>query len=127
MAARILQCGFYWPSLFKDSFDYCKTCDKCQQLGSMTRRNMMPMSPILVIEIFDCWGIDFMGPFSPSFGYLYILWAVDYVSKWVETIPTRIDDHKVVIKFLKENISSRFGMPRAMISDQGSHFCNKPF
>ncbi|XP_057491373.1 uncharacterized protein LOC130777106 [Actinidia eriantha] len=104
-----------------------ETCDRCQQLGSVTRRNMMPMSPIFVIEIFDCWGIDFMGPFPPSFGYLYILLAVDYVSKWVEAIPTRTDDHKVVLKFLKENIFSRFGMPRAMISDQGTHFCNKPF
>ncbi|XP_057481142.1 uncharacterized protein LOC130768164 [Actinidia eriantha] len=126
-AAKILQCGFYWPTLFKDSYEFCKACDRCQQLGSVTRRNMMPMSPIFVIEIFDCWGIDFMGPFPPSFGYLYILVAVDYVSKWVEAIPTRTDDHKVVLKFLKENIFSRFGMPRAMISDQGTHFCNKPF
>ena len=44
--------------------------------------NMMPLIPILIIEIFDCWGLDFMGPFPPSCGYLYILLAVDYVSKW---------------------------------------------
>ncbi|XP_057483886.1 uncharacterized protein LOC130770422 [Actinidia eriantha] len=124
-AAKILQCGFYWPSLFKDSFECCKRCEKCQQLGGVSRRNMMPLSPILVIEIFDCWGIDFMGHFPLSNGYLYILLAVDYVSKWVEAIPTRINDHKVVIMFLKENIFSRFGMPRAVISDQGTHFCNK--
>ena len=68
-----------------------------------------------------------MGQFLPSFGYLYILLAIDYVSKSVEAIPTRTDDHKVVLNFLKENIFSRFGMPRAMISDQGTHFCNKPF
>ena len=88
---------------------------------------MMPMTPILEIEVFDCWGIDFMGPFSLSSGYLYILLAVDYVSKWVEAIPTRTNDHKVVMSFLKENILSRFGMSRAIISDQGTHFCNKPF
>lgn len=87
----------------------------------------MPLSPVLVIEIFDCWGIDFMGPFPMSFGYLYILLAVDYVSKWVEAIPTKTNDHRVVVKFLKENIFSRFGTPRAMISDGGSHFCNRPF
>ena len=52
----------------------------------------MPLNPILVIEIFDCWGIDFMGPFSPSFGFLYILVAVDYVSKWIEAIPSRNND-----------------------------------
>ena len=123
---KILQAGFYWPTLFKDCFDFCKTCARCQQLGGVTKRNMMPLTPILIIEIFDCWGLDFMGPFPPSCGYLYILLAVDYVSKWVEAIPTRTNDHKVVLKFLKEHIFSRFGVPRAIISDGGLHFCNRP-
>ena len=64
----------------------------------------MPLTPILIIEIFNCWGLDFMGHFPPSCGYLYILLAVDYVSKWVEAIPTKTNDHKVVLKFLKEHI-----------------------
>ena len=62
-ADKILQAGFYWPTLFKDCFDFCKTCAQCQQLGGITKRNMMPLTPILIIEIFDCWGIDFMGLF----------------------------------------------------------------
>uniref|UniRef100_A0A2N9IEQ5 RNA-directed DNA polymerase n=1 Tax=Fagus sylvatica TaxID=28930 RepID=A0A2N9IEQ5_FAGSY len=90
-------------------------------------QNMMPMSPILEIEVFDCWGIDFMGPFPQSFGNLYILLAVDYVSKWVEAIACKVNDHKVVLKFLREHIFSRFGMPKAVISDNGKHFCNRPF
>ncbi|MBC2863251.1 hypothetical protein H7U16_25930 [Klebsiella pneumoniae] len=73
LAAKILQCGFYWPSLFKDAHLYCSSCDRCQKLGSISRRNMMPLNPILVVEIFDVWGIDFMGPFPNSFGNLYIL------------------------------------------------------
>lgn len=85
-SAKILQSGFYWPSLIKDCISFCKDCDRCQCLGSMTRRNMMPLSPTLVIEIFNCWGIDFMGPFPVSFSYLYILLVMDYVSKWVEAI-----------------------------------------
>ena len=60
---KILQAGFYWTKLFKDCFEFCKTCARCQQLGGVIRRNMMPLTPILIIEIFDCWGIDFMGPF----------------------------------------------------------------
>ena len=68
-----------------------------------------------------------MSPFPYSCGYLYILLAIDYVSKWVEAIPTRTNDHKVILKFLKEHIFSRFGMPRAIISDGRLHFCNRPF
>ncbi|KAL5564930.1 hypothetical protein UlMin_028094 [Ulmus minor] len=129
--------NFYWndPYLFK----YCpdqiiRRCipnmeidSVCQKLGSLSHRHMMPLNPILVVNIFDCWGINFMGPFPHSFGYLYILLAVDYVSKWVEAIPCRTNDNKVVVKFLKEYILSRYGTPRIIISDQGSHFCNRSF
>jgi hypothetical protein len=61
--AKILQSGFYWPTMFKDSHAFCKACENCQKLGSISKHHMMPLNPILVIEIFDCWGIDFMGPF----------------------------------------------------------------
>ena len=85
----------------------------------------MPQTPILFCEILDVWGIDFMGPFPVSFDYVYILLAVDYVSKWVEAKATRIDDSKVVTDFIKSNIFSRFGIPRALISDRGTHFCTR--
>ncbi|KAL0287100.1 UNVERIFIED_CONTAM: hypothetical protein Sradi_7131900 [Sesamum radiatum] len=85
----------------------------------------MPLAPILVCEIFDVWGIDFMGPFPSSFGKSYIILGVDYVSKWVEAKATRTDDAKTVIDFVKANIFSRYGMPRAIISDRGTHFCKQ--
>ncbi|RDY12234.1 gag-pol, partial [Mucuna pruriens] len=66
-----------------------------------------------------------MGPFPVSNGYSYILLAVDYVSRWVEAIPSITNDAKVVVDFLKSNIFCRFGVPKALISDQGSHFCNR--
>jgi hypothetical protein len=88
---------------------------------------MMPLNPILIVEIFDVWGIDFMGPFPNSFGYLYILVDVDYVSKWVEVVACKTNDHRVVVQFLKDIIFSRFGTPRAIISDGGKHFCNRIF
>ncbi|RVW46415.1 Transposon Ty3-I Gag-Pol polyprotein [Vitis vinifera] len=126
-SAKILQSGFYWPTMFKDCNTHCKSCPQCQQLGKINTRYQMPQNHICVVEVFDCWGLDFMGPFPPSFGNLYILVGVDYVSKWVEAVACKSNDHKVVLKFLKENIFSRFGIPRAIISDGGSHFCNKPF
>ena len=55
---KVLQAGFYWPSLFKDAYAMCKQCDKCQRLGKISRRHMMPLNPILVIELFNVWGID---------------------------------------------------------------------
>ena len=64
----------------------------------------MPQTPILIIEIFDVWGMDFMGPFRSSFGNLFILLAVNYVSKWVEAKATRTNDSKVVLDFVKTNI-----------------------
>ena len=81
----------------------------------------MPLNPILVVDLFD------VGSFPSSFGYIYILVGVDYVSKWVEVVPCRVVDHRVVLKFLNENIFSRFGVPKAIISDAGSHLCNKTF
>ena len=85
--AKILQCGFYSPTFFKDTYTSCKSCENYQNLGSLLKRNMMPLHLILVIEIFDCWGIDFMGLFPLLFGFLYILVAIDYVSKSIKAIP----------------------------------------
>ena len=65
-----------------------------------------------------------MGPFPPSIGNEYILVVVDYVSKWVKACATPRNDAKVIKRFLKKNIFTRFGVPRALISDGGSHFCN---
>ena len=66
-----------------------------------------------------------MGPFPISHGFSYILLVVDYVSRWVEAKATRTNDSKVVVDFVRSNIFCRFGVPRAIISDQGSHFCNR--
>ncbi|WJZ82903.1 hypothetical protein VitviT2T_002626 [Vitis vinifera] len=78
---KVLQSGFCWPSLFKNAHTMCKSCDRCQRLGKLTRKNMMPLNLILIVDLFYVWGIDFMRPFPMSFAYSYILVGVDYVSK----------------------------------------------
>ncbi|GKC55812.1 reverse transcriptase domain-containing protein [Tanacetum coccineum] len=89
--------------------------------GKISQRDEMPQNAIQVCEIFDVWGIDFMGPFPSSRGNKYILVAVDYLSKWVEAKALPTNDARVVVKFLK-SLFSRFGAPRAIISDRGDYF-----
>ncbi|GJW53748.1 reverse transcriptase domain-containing protein [Tanacetum coccineum] len=92
--------------------------------GNISKRDEMPLTNIQVCEIFDIWGIDFMGPFPKSHKFEYILVAVDYVSKWAEAQALPTNDARVVITFLKK-LFCQFGMPKALISDRGTHFCNK--
>nr|GEW24423.1 reverse transcriptase domain-containing protein [Tanacetum cinerariifolium] len=125
-AKKVFDAGFFWPLNYRDAHEMIKTCDICQRQGKISQRDEMPQNSIQVYEIFDIWGIDFIGPFPSSKGNKYILVAVDYLSKWVEakTLPT--NDARVVVKFLK-SLFSRFGIPRAIISDRGTHFCNDQF
>ena len=96
-------------------------------MGNINRRNEMPLKGILEVQIFDVWEIYFMGPFPPSFGNLYILLAVDYVSKWVEDIACPRNDANTVVGFIQRNILSGYRASRTIISDEGSHFANKLF
>ena len=69
---KVLQSSFYWPTLFKEAINYVLSCDKCQRVGNISRRNGMPMNYSLVFEPFNCWGFDFMGPFPPSHKYTHL-------------------------------------------------------
>nr|GEX42217.1 reverse transcriptase domain-containing protein [Tanacetum cinerariifolium] len=125
-AKKVFDSGFYCPTIYKDAFELVKFCDSCQRQGKISQKDEMPQNSIQVCEIFDVWGIDFMGPFPSSKGNKYILVAVDYLSKWVEAKALPTNDARVVVKFLK-SLFSRFGTPKAIISDRGTHFCNDQF
>ncbi|GKE43955.1 reverse transcriptase domain-containing protein [Tanacetum coccineum] len=125
-ARKVFDAGFFWPTIYRDAHTMIKSCDTCQRQGKISQRDEMPQNAIQVCEIFDVWGINFMGPFSSSHGNKYILVAVDYLSKWVEAKVLPINDARVVVKFLK-SLFARFGTPRAIISDCGTHFCNDQF
>ena len=64
-AAKVLQSGFYWPTIFKDAHTLVQTCDRCQRTGNISRRHEAPLNNILEVKLFDVWGIDFMGLFHP--------------------------------------------------------------
>ncbi|XP_058732930.1 uncharacterized protein LOC131604512 [Vicia villosa] len=101
-ATKVLQSSFFWPTIFKDAHHHAINCDKCQRVGGISKRDEMSHQTMIEVEVFDCWGIDFMGPFLPSFTNEYILVVVDYVSKWVEAIATPKADAKTVAKVLEK-------------------------
>ncbi|GKA62781.1 reverse transcriptase domain-containing protein [Tanacetum coccineum] len=125
-AQKVFDASFFWPTIYQDAHSMIKSCDACQRQGKISHRDEMPQNAIQVCEIFDVWGIDFMGPFPSSRGNKYILVAVEYLSKWVEAKALPTNDARVVVKFLK-SLFSRFGAPRAIISDRGTHFGNDKF
>ncbi|GJT33052.1 reverse transcriptase domain-containing protein [Tanacetum coccineum] len=104
-ARKVFDAGFFWPTIYKDAYELIKSCDACQRQGKISQRDEMPQNAIQVCEIFDVWGIDFMGPFPSSRGNKYILVAVDYLSKWVEAKALPTNDARVVVKFLKSLFS----------------------
>ncbi|GJT65353.1 reverse transcriptase domain-containing protein [Tanacetum coccineum] len=118
-AKKVFDFGFYWPTIYRDAHDLVTRCDACQRQGKILQKDEMPQNAIQVCEIFDVWGIDFMGPFPSSRGNKYILMAVDYLSKWVEAKALPTNDARVVVKFLKSFFLHRIWNPRANISDLG--------
>nr|GFA05628.1 reverse transcriptase domain-containing protein [Tanacetum cinerariifolium] len=98
-AKKVLDAGFFCPTIYKDAHNLVKSCDICQRQGKISQRNEMPQNVIQVCEIFYVCGIDFIGPFSSS------------------------RENSEVLK----SLFARFETPRAIISDRGTHFCNDKF
>nr|GEW11637.1 reverse transcriptase domain-containing protein [Tanacetum cinerariifolium] len=123
---KVFDSGFYCSTIYRDAQNLVKNCDVCQCRGKISKMDEMPQNSIQVCEIFDVWGMDFMGPFPSSRGNKYILVAVDYLLKWVEAKALPTNNTRVVCNFLK-NVFARFGAPRTIISDRGTHFYNDQF
>jgi hypothetical protein len=124
-AQKALQSSYWWPTLFKDVALYAKKYDPCQRVGKPVASSAMPLHPILAQVPFEKWVIDFIGPIKPpshNGRKRYILVAIEYVTKWAEAIATKNDDADTVARFLYENIITRFGCPKELVSDRGTHF-----
>ena len=80
--------------MYKDAMEFVKRCPRCRKHGNISARDAMPLQNNLQVEIFDVWGIDFMGLFPKLGDFEYILVVEDYGSKWVEAIPCRATDSK---------------------------------
>jgi transposase InsO family protein len=113
--------------MHQDAKSFVRRCSKCQKHGNINARDVMPLTSNLQIDIFDFWCINFMGPFPNSEGYEYILLAVDSVSNWVEALPCRAADTMHSKRMFHEVIFPRYGVPRIVINDGGSHFIDRTF
>ncbi|GKD74866.1 reverse transcriptase domain-containing protein [Tanacetum coccineum] len=111
-AKKVFDSGFFWPTIYRDAHDMVTHCDACQRQGKISQKDEMPQNPIQNVEIFNVWGIDFMGPFPSSRGNRYILVAVDYVSKWVEA------KVEVLNRGLKRILDRTVGEHRAKWADK---------
>eukprot|EP00253_Pinus_taeda_P033395 PITA_33395 len=125
---EILRMGYYWPSLFKDAKKYVKACNSCQRMGQPNHRDEMPLNPQVILEPFERWALDFIGPINPpSNKRVYILVCTDYMTKWVEAKALIRANEEVVLNFLFEEIFVRFGVPRELVTDGGPPFNSHGF
>nr|GEY88836.1 reverse transcriptase domain-containing protein [Tanacetum cinerariifolium] len=99
-AKKVFNSGFYWRTIYRDAHDLVTRCDACQRQGKISYHDEMPQNSIQVCEIFDVWGIDFMGPFPSSRGNKYILIAIDYLSKWVEAKALTVFLPRIIYKLV---------------------------
>jgi transposase InsO family protein len=122
----VLHLGYYWPNIFKDVSKYVRSCDSCQRLGIPTSSGEMPLQAQVMIEPFEKWALDFVGPISPmSRRNNYILVCTDYVTKWVEAKALFRATEKFVVEFIYEDIFTLFGVPHEIFTNQGTQFTSK--
>jgi ribonuclease HI len=127
---RLYQClltlGYYWPTMKKDAADFVKTCHTCQVQANLIHTHPTSLQNMVTPWPFHTWGLDLIGPINPaSGGYIWILVATEYFTKWVEAIPLRKATGAAVANFIREHIITRFGIPYKLITDNGTPFINK--
>ena len=125
-AQKILRTGYFWLSIFKDCVNAVKKCHPCQVFTRNMHLCPAPLHPIITASPFTKWGIDFMdcNPASAG-GHHHIIVAIDYFTKWKEAMPTVKSNGETATHFVFNQIITRFGISRELVTDHGRHFQNK--
>ncbi|KAJ0435753.1 putative nucleotidyltransferase, Ribonuclease H [Helianthus annuus] len=128
VVAKLMNLGYFWPSMHRDTTEELKKCDACQIHAPIPRSPKHDLVPITSAWPFHKWGMDIVGPFPPSKGGVkFLLVAVDYFTKWPEVKPLAKITGKQVIDFVWENIICRYGLPGVLVTDNGRQFAERPF
>jgi len=96
-----LRTGYYWTSVFRDSYKFVKACVEYQEASSKEKLFVMPLQPVLPNFPFSKWGLEFFGPINPpsSTGHIFILTAIDYFTEWTEAVPLKQAQDEQIISF----------------------------
>ena len=121
---NILRERYYWPTIFSPTHQYVRSCQLCQFFTNKQRLPALHLTPVIVEEPFQQWGLHFIGEFKDKSSRIYqgILTTTDHFTKRVEAIPTKKQTKEVVMKFLEENIITRFGIPNKITTNNIKYF-----
>ncbi|GMP78570.1 hypothetical protein CsSME_00034472 [Camellia sinensis var. sinensis] len=122
---HLLHIGYYWPTMEADAKIYAKRCKPCQLHGNLIHAPATDLHSSSSPWPFHTWAMDLIGPISPpSKGHIWIVAATETYTKWVEAIPLKKATGAAVSNFIREFIICRFGIPRVILSDNGTPFVN---
>ena len=126
LASKVIRAGFYWPSMREDCVRYAKRCKQCQMHADWHKAPPEELRSIHSPWLFHTWGIDILGPFPLAIRKMkYLIVAIEYFTKWIEAeLVAQITAHKVQ-HFVWKNIVCRFGVPRRLVSDNGTQFASQ--
>ena len=125
---RAITQGYWWPSIQKEAQEYAKKCDQCQRFAPNIHQLGGVFNPLSSPWPFAQWGLDIVGHFPKAAGNKrYLMVDTNYFTKWVEAEPLANIRDMDAKKFIWKNIITRFGIPHALISDNGLQFDSKTF
>ncbi|KAK3014858.1 hypothetical protein RJ639_007959 [Escallonia herrerae] len=128
LAQKILRQGYYWPTMQKDAIEFTRRCDQCQKFAPLSHTPVAPLTSIVSPIPFAVWGMDLLGPFPMASGQRrFVIVAIDYFTKWTEAESLATITSAKCEDFFWKNIICRFGVPRALVVDNGKQFDNSNF